>query len=228
MTLSAQPPCLGCTARVRNEPAAPHVHLVTTLVKTGLAKTSAAACCSSCATPTSSTMMFQNLFVPTLSAFPPQMLGCLLNVIEKLLSKGYNEAAARIALLACPPCLSPPPPSPPPHWCPLSSPPPSPPTRPKQRRRRRRSKSPSPSTTFSAHLSSDIDALLHSISNLPVTPLIKEESESLEEGVEREVLTMPPPSLGCAGRGDHRQAGGQHRREPEGQLCRRCCQVPVQ
>ena len=142
-------------------------------------------------------MMPQNSFVPTLSAFPPQMLGSLLNVIEKLLSKGYDEAAARIALLACPPCSSPPPPSPPPHWCPLSSPPPSPPTRPKRRRRRRRSKSPSPSTTFSAHLSSDIDALLHSISNLPVTPLIKEESESLEEGVEREVLTMPPPSLGC-------------------------------
>ena len=43
----------------------------------------------------------------------------------------------------------------------------------------------------------DVDALLHSIVVLPVTPVIKEESEGQEGGTEREVLTMPPPSLGC-------------------------------
>ena len=83
--------------------------------------------------------------------------------------------------------------------------------------------------TFSSHLLTAVDELLHSISELPVTPVIKEElernesakednmttpdpkSKSQEEGVEREIFTMPSPPPGLCGREGYRQAGGQHR-----------------
>ena len=113
--------------------------------------------------------------MPAVTSVSPQMLGRLLNVIEKLL---------------------PPPAS---HWCLLSSPPPSPVRTKRRRRRRRRSKSPT-SSTYSSHFSNEeLPATFVIKKELEWDDFANEDlkSEDQEEQVEREIFTMPPPSQSC-------------------------------
>ena len=117
-------------------------------------------------------MMFQSPPMPTLSCVPPQLLGQLLDVMQTLLQSGLAEAAANLILVAVQ-SQAPPPAA---HYCPLSFPPPSfPSPRRRRRRRRRRSRTSSPGSTFSSTLSADVDALLSSIIELPVTSTIQAE-----------------------------------------------------
>ena len=117
-------------------------------------------------------MMFQSPPMPTLSCVPPQLLGQLLDVMQTFLQLGHAEAAANLILVAVH-CHAPLPAA---HHCPLSFPPPSfPSPRRQRRRRRRRSRTYSPGSAFSSTLSADVDALLTSIIELPVTSTIQAE-----------------------------------------------------
>ena len=122
--------------------------------------------------------MFQSPPMPHLSHGPPQLLGQLLDLMQTLLQSGHDEAVANLTLVAVQ-CHAPPPTA---HCCPFSFPPPSSPS-PRRRRRqlqRRRSNSSSPGSTSSSSLSTDVDALITSIMELPVTSAIQTELDAEE------------------------------------------------
>ena len=127
-------------------------------------------------------MMFPMQSMPQLSCFSTQMLTSLMESLEMFTCQGMLEAAADVVrlLVQCSlpdPALSTPLPSC--HACPLNFPPPLLTPR-KRRRRQRRRRSKSTESRSSSSLSTDVDAIVTSILELPVTSAIQAEADMEE------------------------------------------------
>ena len=122
--------------------------------------------------------MYPMQSMPQLSFLSPQMLSSLMGSLELFTTQGMLEAAADVARILAQ-CLLPEPLVSSCHeGCPLNFPPPPFSSSRKRRRRRRRRRSQSPASTCStssSSLSTDVDAVVSSILELPVTSIVQAE-----------------------------------------------------
>ena len=122
--------------------------------------------------------MYPMQSMPQLSFLSPQMLSSLMGSLELFTNQRMLEAAADVARILAQ-CLLPEPLVSSCHeGCPLNFPPPPFSSSRKRRRRRRRRRSQSPASTCStssSSLSTDVDAVVSSILELPVTSIVQAE-----------------------------------------------------
>ena len=159
--------------------------------------------------------------MPTFSYLSTQVLRSLTKSMEQFLCREMLDAAADVARLLGQSLLPDPAlhtPLPSCHaGCPLNFPPPSR----KRRRRRRRRKSRSPAATSSSALSTDVDAIVTAIRELPVTSTVQAEFDINSMAAKIDLLaTMYSPtkySLSCPDGVTNVEEGGLEGKE-EGEV----------